>query len=227
MKYLNIIVEGSTEENFINEVMIKHFASLNIFISARKIRTGWDKTANKPAKGGLLKYSKFKNDVTRWIESEKDRKDTFYTSFIDLYAFPKDYESPYKENIQIINDPYLKVKTLEKAIFHDINYPRFIPYVQLHEFESLILVDPDKLLLMYPQYENAISKLKDEILNKNPEEINESYLTAPSKRIIKYLPIYEGQKAQVGPLVAEEIGITELRNKCSHFNEWITVLEGL
>lgn len=227
MKYLNIIVEGSSEENFVNEVMIKHFAPLNIFISARKIRTGWDKIANKPAKGGLLKYSKFKNDVTRWIESEKDRTETYYTSFIDLYAFPKDSESPYNESIQKIKDPYQKVNALEKAIFNDINHPKFIPYVQLHEFESLILVDPDRLLVMYPQSQNAISKLKVEIFNKNPEEINESYNTAPSKRIIKYLPNYEGQKAQVGPLVAEDIGMTELRNKCYHFNEWITKLEGL
>ncbi|WP_396150160.1 DUF4276 family protein [Flavobacterium sp.] len=227
MKYINIIVEGSSEENFVNEIMIKHFASLNIFISARKIKTGWDKTASKPAKGGLLKYSKFKNDVISWIESDRDRPDTYYTSFIDLYAFPKDSESPYKESIQKISNPYLKVKNLEKAIYEDINHPKFIPYVQLHEFESLLLVDPDKLLIMYPESQNAISKLKVEIFNKNPEEINESYLTSPSKRIIKYLPNYEGQKAQVGPLVAEDIGMTELRNKCYHFNEWITKLEGI
>ena len=69
MKYLQITVEGSSEETFVNDVLMKHFAQFNIFASARKIRTGWDRINNKPAKGGLLKYIKFRNDVLRWIES--------------------------------------------------------------------------------------------------------------------------------------------------------------
>lgn len=227
MKNLQIIVEGSSEENFVNDVMVKHFAQLNIFISARKIRTGWDRLNNKPAKGGMLKYSKFRNDVLRWIQSDNGRSNTFYTCFIDLYAFPKDNESPYTFEIQQISDPYQKISALEDAIGKDINHPNFIPYVQLHEFEALLLVDPDRLLVMYPDAQMGISKLKKDIGNTNPEEVNESYQTAPSKRIIKYLPAYEGQKAQVGPLVAEDIGITKLKNKCSHFNEWITKLENL
>jgi len=227
MKYLQIIVEGSTEENFVNDVMVKHFASLNIFICARKITTGWDKLNNKSAKGGLLKYSKFKNEVLRWIESDRDRANTYYSSFIDLYAFPRDTESPYTLQIQQIVDPYQKITALESAIRQDINHVKFIPYVQLHEFEALLLVDPGRLLVMYPDGQTGIARLKKNIGNTNPEEINESYQTAPSKRIITYLPDYEGQKAQVGPLVAEDIGIVELRNKCSHFNEWINKLEKL
>lgn len=225
MKFLQIIVEGSSEENFVNDVMVKHFALLGIFVSARKIRTGWDRINNKPSKGGLLKYSKFKNDVLRWIESDKGRSNTFYTSFIDLYAFPKDSESPYILRIQQLTDPYQKVTELEKAIKQDINHPNFIPYIQLHEFEALILSDPDRLLGMYPDGQTGINRLKKDIGSTNPEEVNESPQTAPSKRITRYLPDYEGQKAQVGPLVAEDIGLTELRKKCPHFNEWITQLE--
>ena len=58
MKYVNIIVEGNTEEAFVNDVLVKYFAPLNIFISARKIRTGWDKLNNKPKKSVLI-YSFF------------------------------------------------------------------------------------------------------------------------------------------------------------------------
>jgi hypothetical protein len=227
MKFLNIIVEGSTEEAFVNDVFVKHFAEMNIFVSARKIRTGWDRINNKPAKGGLLKYVKFKNDVLNWIDSEKGRVNTFYTSFIDLYAFPSDPESPYTEQIQRIADPYRKVSALEAAIKKDIDRPAFIPYVQLHEFEALVLVDPDRLLTMYPGGQAAIRGLKGEIHGLNPEEINESPQSAPSKRIIRFLPDYEGQKAQVGPLVAGDIGLNLLREKCTHFNDWLTQLESL
>lgn len=225
MKYLNIIVEGSSEEAFVNDVLIKHFASLNIFVSVRKIKTGWDRLNNKPSKGGLLKYIKFRNDVLRWIESDRNQPQFWYTSMLDLYAFPKDELSPYNASIQSINDPYQKIDALETAIAQDIKHSQFIPYVQLYEFEAFLLVKPDRLISMYPDGQAGINRLKKDIGDKRPEEINESPQTAPSKRIIKYLPDYEGQKAQVGPLVAEDIGLTALRNNCRHFNDWITKLE--
>jgi len=227
MKNLQIVVEGSSEETFVNDVMVRHFAPFNIFVSARKIRTGWDRMNSKPAKGGLLKYIKFRNDVLRWIESDKGRANTIYTSFIDLYAFPKDAQSPYTTQIQNITDPYQRIAALEVAIAQDINHPNFIPYVQLHEFEALLLVDPDKLITMFPDEQTGINRLKKNIANLKPEEINESQQSAPSKRIIQYLPNYESQKAQVGPLVAEDIGLTMLRNHCPHFNDWITRLENI
>ena len=227
MRFLNIIVEGSSEESFVNDVLVNHFAELEIFVSTRKIKSGWDKQNQIPMKGGLLKYIKYRNDVKRWIASDKDNPKFWYSSMVDLYAFPKDDLSPYKQNIRTITNHYSRIKALEKAIFTDINHPRFIPYVQLHEFESLLLVDPNKLIVMYPDKQNGIDRLKREINGLNPEEINESQHTAPSKRIIKHLPDYENQKAQVGPLVAGDIGLSKLRSKCPHFNDWITKLENI
>ena len=65
------------------------------------------------------------------------------------------------------------------------------------------------------------------VAGKNPEEINEGQETAPSKRIIKEIPEYKGQKATIGPLVAAKIDLDVLREKCKHFNEWLTRLEKL
>jgi hypothetical protein len=227
MKYINIIAEGSSEEIFVNDVLVRHFAPMNKFVSVRKIETGWDRINHKPAKGGLLKYIRLKNDVQRWIQSDKGKADTWYTTFVDLYAFPKDLQSPYTSEIQAIVQPDQKIKALEEAIARDINHPNFIPYVQLHEFEALLMVEPDRLLDMYPDGKAGIARLKRDIQGMNPEEINESPQTAPSKRIIQHLPEYEGQKAQVGPMVAEDIGLHLLRQKCPHFNEWITQLENI
>ncbi len=99
MKFINIIVEGSSEEAFGKDVLINHFAIFGTYISVRKIRTGWDRLGNKPSKGGLLKYQKFRNDVSRWIDSDRNHPQFWYTSMIDLYAFPKDELSPYSESI--------------------------------------------------------------------------------------------------------------------------------
>jgi hypothetical protein len=227
MKYLNIIVEGSSEESFVNDVLVKHFASFNIFISARKIKTSWDRLNSKPIKGGLLKYIQFRNDVLRWIESDRNQSQFWYTSMLDFYAFPMDKLSPYNTAIQSITDPYQKIIALEAAIAEDINQPKFIPYLQLHEFEAFLLVEPDRLITMYPDAQIGINRLKKDIKNFNPEEIDEFPQTAPSKRIIKYLPEYEVQKAQVGPLIAAEIGLTKLRNNCPHFNSWIEKIESI
>lgn len=227
MKYINIIAEGSSEEAFVNDVLVHHFAQMNKFVSVRKIETGWDRINNKPAKGGLLKYIKLRNDILRWIQSDRGKQDTWYTTFVDLYAFPKDSLSPYTPQLQTIVNPYQKITALEAAIAQDINHPNFIPYVQLHEFEALLMVEPDRLLGMYPDGQTGITRLKRDINGMNPEEINESPQTAPSKRIIQHLPDYEGQKAQVGPMVAQDIGLNLLRQKCPHFNEWITALENL
>jgi len=227
VKFVNIIVEGSTEEAFVNDVLVDHFAGLEIYLSSRKIRSGWDKFRRKPVKGGLLKYIRYRNEVLRWIASDRKNPGFWYTSMVDMYAFPKDEQSPYQENIQAIPDKYKRINALEEAIAADINHPRFIPYVQLHEFETLLLVDPDKLIIMYPEKKTVISRLKRDIEGQSPEDINESQQSSPSKRIIRFLPDYEAQKAQVGPLVAEDIGLTTLRQACPHFNEWISKLEGI
>ena len=105
--------------------------------------------------------------------------------------------------------------------------PRFIPYIQLHEFETLMLADLDQLKTMYPDRKTHINKLKKEIGEENIELINGGQNTAPSKRIIMATPGYQCQKSSVGPIVAEDIGICTLKRKCRHFNEWVTRLEAL
>ena len=227
MKYINIIVEGSTEESFVNDVLVKHFSAKNIFVSARKIKTGWDKRNNKPAKGGTSNYLKFRNEIIRWIHSDQNNPQFWYTTMIDLYAFPKDDSSPFTSEIQTISDPYQKINALEAGIAKDINHPQFIPYIQLHEFETFLLVEPDRLITMYPEGKSAIKQLKKDIGTTNPEEIDDGPHSSPSKRIIRYFAEYEGQKAQLGPLVAIDIGLNTLRENCRHFNQWITKLENL
>lgn len=57
MRFLNIVVEGSSEEAFVNDVLVNHFTTLEIYISTRKIKSGWDKQNQIPQKGGFLIYS--------------------------------------------------------------------------------------------------------------------------------------------------------------------------
>ncbi len=228
MKYLHIIAEGSSEEEFVNKVLAPHLANFSVFVSCQRVHTGGNRI--NPIKGGLGKIPRYRpvtRALERWIQDDRNREDVYYSTMLDLYAFPKDAESPYSEKIQSIQDKYLKVQELEKAMFEKHEHSRFIPYIQLHEFETLLLVDLDKLKVMYPDRKPYVDKLKNEIANNNVELINDGIKTAPSKKIIAAIPDHEGQKSTVGSIVVQDIGIEMLKQKCRHFNEWVTKLEKL
>jgi len=218
---LNIITEGQTEEYFVKNILSPHLSPLSIFPVARNILTS--KHKHRYYRGGLISYNKAKNDIISWIK-EDNNPDARFSTMFDLYALPTDFPG-YEKAIQA-GDPYEKVKILEAAFYNDINERRFIPYIQLHEFEALIFSNPKELSIAYFEREKEIMKL-EEIANQfnNPELINENPKTAPSKRIIELIPEYD--KVNIGPDIAGIIGIEFLKEKCLHFRNWIEKLERL
>ena len=60
-----------------------------------------------------------------------------------------------------------------------------------------------------------------------PEDINNSPNTAPSKRLDALIRRGKFQKTAMGITIAQEIGIKEIRTKCPVFNQWLTTLETL
>jgi hypothetical protein len=141
----------------------------------------------------------------------------------DFYALPNDFPGYAEAYAQ--RDPYERIKILEERLAADINDHRFIPYIQLHEFEALILADPKELSWEYLEHDEPIHNLIAMVGNQNPELINDGQETAPSKRILKEIPEYD--KATAGPAVAGKIGLSVLRAKCKHFHEWLSRLERL
>ena len=117
------------------------------------------------------------------------------------------------------------MQILEDALKEDIDDRRFIPYIQLHEFETLILADVGKLDWEYLDHDAPIRRLVDIVGDQNPELIDDTPEGAPSKRILDELPEYD--KANSGLLVAEKIGLQTMKTKCSHFRAWVELLEGL
>ncbi len=146
---------------------------------------------------------------------------------IDLYAISAEFPG-LDEAEKMHHLPYKRVEILEQAFANDIGDPRFIPYIQLHEFEAYLFSDPSKFFFFYEHHERAISALKAIADEKvSPELINDGPHTAPSKRIIAEFSDYEGAKAVMGPQIAELIGLDGIRDKCSHFNAWLSSLEQL
>ena len=220
--HLHIITEGPTEQQFVLKVLAPHLAHYQVYADARCILTSRDKHAGRQSRGGLPNYIKAKNDIQTWLK-EDSRTNCRFSTMFDFYALPNDF--PDFTNAQKKTDPYQKIDCLETALAQDIRDKRFIPYIQLHEFEALILADAQKLDWEYLEHDRAIANLVAMVGDTCPELINDGIETAPSKRILKQIPEYD--KVTAGWTVAEQIGLMTLRQKCPHFNQWLTRLEQL
>jgi hypothetical protein len=159
----------------------------------------------------------------------KKRNSLYFTTMIDLYALPKKF--PNYETYRDEKDRYKKVEALEREFKNDINQNHFLPYIQLHEFETLLFGDLNQFKEYYVDENNVDRKilaLKSDIKEYDSVElVNESEGTAPSKRIEKFFNRYCSEKAIAGIYIALEIGLDKMRDKCQHFNEWIEKIENL
>jgi len=222
---LHVTAEGQTEERYANRVLVPHLGALGlnqVVVDVRCVKTG--RRRGQDYRGGVLEYAKAKIDILDWMK-EDDNPDSFFTTMFDLYALPEDF--PGYDDAKREVDPYRRVCLLEKSLRDALDHPRFVPYIQLHEFEALVLAAPQHLDWEYLEHETAIANLVALSGPKNPEEINDRPEWAPSKRIIAEIPEYEKQKAVVGPVVVEKIGLTVLRQRCRHFADWLGRLEAL
>lgn len=220
---LYFIVEGHTERNFVDDILAPYLKHDPCIYKAGLITTSRDKSRGRVFKGGLGNYEKVKNEIERWLKTNRGN-DCRFTTMFDYYALPDDFPG-FAESRKAV-DPYEKVKILEDALAADIGDWRMIPYIQLHEFEAMIFVDPIKLNDEYPDSENAIRQLTNIAdQNTNPELINDGNETAPSKRILHQIPEYD--KTFAGVNTVDKIGIDAIRNKCPHFDEWLKKLKNL
>ena len=220
---LNFIVEGPTEKTFVRDTLRSHLAHFYIWASARCVETSRKREVRYS--GGIVNYAKPRNDINRWL-MEDQNPDARFTTMFDLHSLPNDF--PGYADAARTSGPYERVRILEDALGQDISDSRFIPYFQLHEFEALLLADPQKLDSQYHEQGFAIQRLvymADQF--GSPELINDGADTAPSKRITAEIPEYARAKASAGPVVAERIGLPTLRLKCAHFGEWLGRLEAL
>lgn len=220
---LNVIAEGQTEQTFVRDVLVEHLASHEVFVSVRCVETS--RRGAKIFRGGVTSYQKAKGDLTLWMK-EDQKADAYFTTMFDLYGLPKDF--PGYEKCRRKRDPLARARAMEASFGKDIDHPRFVPYIQLHEFEALMFSGPEEFKGFFfdkPKEIDVLKAIAGEF--ESPEHIDDGDETAPSKRIAHVLPQYRALKPVAGPLIAMSIGLPVIRDKCAHFDEWITKLECL
>ena len=226
-KIIHVLCEGQTEEGFVKEVLRPYLQDQGV-TGVKSVLITTNKKKN--ARGGMLTYKHAETDLCllRQTNQDNDHEHNIFTTMFDLYALSDDF--PGYSETSIICDPHERVKALERSFAEAVNDNRFIPYIQLHEFEALLFCGINLLSKIYPGCEKRCEQLiKDLQKVGNPELIDNGPTTSPSKRIIKAVEgekktHYNYNKPATGKAVTKEIGIDELRAKCMHFNEWIVKL---
>ena len=225
MVRLHLFVEGQTEQTYADTVLKRHLANYGVYMQ-KPVLIAHARKKGKVHRGGGRKFAAMQRDIDRRLKQESS-SDVFFTTMIDLYALHKDF--PGREEAESRHsDPYKRVMALEKSWFDETRDIRFIPFIQLHEFEAYLFVDVSKFALFFDHANSGIFALR-RVAGRvsSPEQIDDGQHTAPSKRIIEEFPEYEDLKPTVGPDVAELIGFDTIRTKCPHLDGWIKRLEEL
>jgi Domain of unknown function (DUF4276) len=225
MPRLYLFAEGPTEQTFADIVLKPHLASIGLYLHP-PVLVAHAKRKGQVHRGGGRRYLPMKNDILRFLAQEKGG-DVFFTTMIDLYAIPAEFPG-LAEAEKLRHVPDKRVEALEQAFGRDIGDARFVPYIQLHEYEAYLFSDPTWFGYFYDHHEKHIAALRAIAeSHATPELIDDGQNSAPSKRIIAELPDYEDAKSAVGPQVAELIGLETIRSKCPHFAAWLSRLEQL
>ncbi len=219
MKRVLVYVEGQTEETFVRNVLAPYLTGkCQVFLIPTLARTKRTKSG-QTFKGGIVSYRRVRRDILNLLG---DSSAALVTTMMDYYGLPDDFPG---KDVLPVGTPYDRVRYLEEAFKNDIGDRCFLPFLVLHEFEALVLVEPGQLGMVLPQYTDKVAVLKGDIGSLPPEEINEGSETHPAARILHYFPAY--QKRLHGPRIVQGIGLEKIRRQCPHFNEWLGQLESL
>lgn len=215
---IKIIVEGQTEESFIDKVLAPALWHREIYLTPVILGVPGHK-------GGNVNYARVKKDILLHLRQDPA---AYCSTMLDLYAlgdgFPGVPPPPHLTGFQ-------KASVRELAIYQDIvaSAPetrpdlRFYPYLQVHEYEGLLFSDPDAFARGLGQ--QVLSGRLRAIRNAfaTPEDINDDPQSAPSKRVLAIYGSY--RKVIEGTVAAQQVGIEAMRQQCPHFHQWVSRLE--
>ena len=225
MARLYVFAEGRTEQTFADNVLAPHLALHGVYMNKPVLIANAHKK-QRTHRGGGGNFAAMQKDIHRFLRQDRGR-DAFFTSMIDLYALHEGFPGT-DEAQEFRDDPYRRVHALEQSWAGETNDRRFIPHIQLHEYEAYLFVNISILSSYYPDRQQAIAELHEASERfRTPELIDDGSDSAPSKRIVDHVPRYARDKATVGAQAAERIGLTAIRRKCPHFSRWLERLEGL
>lgn len=219
-----VICEGQTEREFCREVVAPHLGPRGVFLSGT--------LRGKPGRkrGGIAPWASYRVELIRLAKERADRR---VAVLVDYYRLPLDWPGRSKVATKPVRQ---RGQYIEKALREDLASElgdRFIPCIEMHEFESLLFVDPAMSALTIALGaglvdDGAIAAQLGAIKTEcggDAEAIDDSPETAPSKRIMSIVPGYD--KVGWGVTAAAEVPLDALRVGCPWLDRWLRSLEAL
>jgi hypothetical protein len=220
MKRGLVLVEGQTEERFVNECLAPYLLVKGLVLDSTIVRTK-RVIGGAHFKGGVQSYGQVRRDLGLLLH---DSNASLITTLFDYYGLPTDF--PGMAN-RPAGAPKDRVDHVEAAWATSVGDVRFVPHLMLHEFEAWLYAEPSCLApWMFDDDVKVIPTIAAVAArHQTPEDIDEGPQTTPSKRLLNAFTGY--QKTLHGPLAVSAIGIDRIRAVCPHFAEWLGRLEAV
>lgn len=217
---LHILAEGPSEERFIRLVLQPHMLASGRFTSFSSVTTSRDASRGKFS-GGAVPFPRFQKEVQNLLR----RPDLLVTTMLDLFRLPESFPGVATASAK---SGARRAEAIEQALAESIGSDRFMPYLQVHEFEALLFADVEAieqvLKTKYAQRTKGPEQLRSLATTFScPEDINGQL--PPSYRLKQLFPGYG--KTSDGPLVFQRIPLATVRQACPHFHQWLNRIEQL
>ncbi|MFN9572402.1 MAG: DUF4276 family protein [Betaproteobacteria bacterium] len=213
MRRVLILVEGDNEERIVKDVLVPHLLDRGVVLQVTKVTTGRPIGA-APFKGGG-DYTKIRGDLRRLLG---DSNAVAVTTWFDFYGFPR--------NLPCAPGELQRIEAIERRIHASLgDLPRLFPYLQRHETEALLFIDPALTARVALQASTASRIEAHRHGFASVEDINLDPQGAPSKRLQSVLGNYA--KPQLAPTVVQRLGVPRVREACRRWALWVGWLESL
>lgn len=220
-----VLCEGQTERDFCNRVL----ASALVVRGIRLVGPLGGKPHRHRSDGGIRRWASVRPEILQWARSHPRAS---VAVLVDYYAMPNCWPGRGDASALPCGERGTHV---EDALVADLRAElgdRFVPCVQLHEFEALLFVNPAITALSIevasqlerPQLEQELQAIKTSF-SDDVERINDCFETAPSRRIQRLVRGYK--KVVWGLTAAEDVTLPVLRDGCPWLSRWLDRLEGL
>lgn len=215
-----MLVEGQSDEAFVKQTLKPWLAERSVFVQGPVVL--W--TRRLPAGGGD------RGGVGSWAQIRKSLapllgdSNAWVTTLLDFYGLPDDLPGFVQQKGQ--GNAHEQVANVQAALADALgNPPRFVPFLALHELEAWLFVAPTVVSEHFGSTALA-AKLAAEVPDLGgPESINHGPTSHPCARLSRHCPSYK--KTSDGPTMLGKIGIAAIRDRCPHFDGWLTRLEAL
>lgn len=223
MSRVLILVEGPTERAIVDQVFAPNLGAKGVYLYPRVV--------GKPGYKGGNRFAAVLRELKALMRQEPG---SVVTMFFDYYGLSGDWpglesaKDKRPEAVPGILEPAIAA-AVAREIGPDFNPNLFIPYIQMHEAESLLFAGPAEMAEIFQQPGLAEEFAEIVAICGGCELINNDPQTAPSKRIQNLYPGYKkGSSVNAHAYrIAQHIGVERIRRECPHFNEWLTKLEQL